>query len=83
MIKAITMTLSLMVAAPLVMSTAASAQSSAQHHAMHKGNKTAGKGDARHGAMHAKDRATLDRQEAKVTSELNQRELGSRAKSGQ
>jgi hypothetical protein len=86
MIKAFAVALSLTLAAPLVMSTAAFAEDSMRHDGgdMHNGSTSKdGKmqsdrhGDAqRHGMMHAKDRDAHDREEAKVTSELNQRELG-------
>jgi hypothetical protein len=81
MIKEVTLALALTIAAPLAMSTAASAEESMRHDggAMHKDGKMAGhhRGDARHhGMMHAKDRDAHDREEAKVTSELNRHELG-------
>jgi hypothetical protein len=87
MIKAFTVALSLTVAAPLLMSTAVLAEDSMRHDGgdMHNGSGMAkdGKmengrhGDARrHEITHARGRDAHDREEAKVTSELNQRELG-------
>jgi pentapeptide MXKDX repeat protein len=87
MIKAFTVALALTFAAPLAMSTAAFAEDSMRRDGvdthngsdMHKDAKMESDrhGDARrHGAMHTRDRDAHDREEARVTSELNQRELG-------
>jgi hypothetical protein len=89
MTKAFKIALSLAVAAPLVMSTAAIAQNDMRHDdsgmqssgssGMQKSGKTAKHHAASHrqGASQPKNRSARNRDEAKVTSELNQQQLNS------
>jgi pentapeptide MXKDX repeat protein len=82
MIKAFTIALGLAFAAPLALSTAALAEDNMRHDGagmhgdMHKDKMASNHRDTRHHAVHAKGRGDTDREEAKVTVQLNQHELG-------
>lgn len=81
MIKAFTIALGLALAAPLALSTVALAEDNmrhdgaSMHSGMHKDKMASNHRYTRHHAMHAKGRGDMDREEARVTSQLNQREL--------
>jgi hypothetical protein len=83
MIKEFTLALGLAVAAPIAMTTAAFAADNTRHDgaAMHgdrQKDKMAGdRHERRRHAMHARNRdSSMDRDEARVTTQLNQRQLG-------
>jgi len=81
MIKKITLALALTLAVPFATSAAASAEESMRHDGgdMNKDGKMAShhrRAAGHHGVTHVRGRDAHDREEAKVTSELNRHELG-------